>query len=58
MTKKEKQEILNIINNEGFEYTFIHYLSFSNVKDKKFHNLRENFMKARKDLVDYLGFEE
>lgn len=57
MTKKQKSEIASIIDNEGFDYTFVHYSSFKEVKDKKFHELIEKFLSARKDLGDYLELE-
>jgi hypothetical protein len=43
-----------VIHNEGFDYTFIHYSNFDDVKDKKFHKLREEYLISRKKLNDYI----
>ena len=58
MKSSDHEEILSRIENEGFDYAFAHYSDFSEIKDKEFHNLRKNFLKARKELVDYVGFED
>lgn len=55
MTDKEKQSVLDAIDNEGFDYTFIHYSDFKDIKDRKFHQLRNNYIKATKALDDYLN---
>jgi hypothetical protein len=46
------------MDNEGFEYCFKHYSSFSEIKDEEFHNLRlsmltqmENIRKLVKDKI-------
>ena len=46
------------MDNEGFEYCFKHYSSFSEIKDEEFHNLRlsmlsqmENMRKLVKDKI-------
>lgn len=50
--------VIDAIENEGFEYAFVNYSSFETVKDEKFHELRENYLEARKELADYLGVDE
>lgn len=46
MEKDLEEELDNWCNvdyrmdNEGFEYCFKHYSSFSEIKDEEFHNLR------------------
>ncbi len=32
------------MNNEGFEYCFKHYSSFSEIEDEEFHNLRTSLL--------------
>lgn len=55
MTKAQKQDVLGKLDWEGgFEY-FIGGSSFKEVKDKKFHQLREDFIKAHNALSEYLG---
>jgi hypothetical protein len=47
------------MDNEGFEYCFKHYSSFSEIKDEEFHNLRlsmlsqmENMRKLVSDKIE------
>jgi hypothetical protein len=58
MTEKEKEYVLAKIENEGFDYTFIHYSNFKDIKDKKFHELRLAYKKAAEELSEYVGVEE
>ena len=43
------------VENEGFDYCFRNYSDFKEVKDKKFHELREAYVKAADALQDYIG---
>lgn len=54
MTAEERQKVLSRIDNEGFHYCFESYSSFREIKDKEFHRLREAYLKAARDLEDYL----
>lgn len=58
MTKKEKDDLLSKVDNEGFDYAFRHYSSFEEIKDKKFHELREKYKKAADELASYIGWDE
>lgn len=58
MTGQEFKDVWARIDNEGFDYTFVHYSKFDEIKDKKFHKLREAYLTARKNFVDYLGLDE
>lgn len=57
MTKKDKDYVAAKVDNEGFDYAFIHYSNYEDIKDKKFHELRLAYKKAAKDLSDYLELE-
>ena len=57
MNKEDKENIVQRVNQEGFDYAFIHYSRFEEIKDKKFHELREQYKEARKKLADYIGFK-
>lgn len=52
------ERIQNIIDNEGFDYTFVCYDDFKYIKDKKFHTLRLKYLNARQALLEYLEIEE
>ena len=58
MNEDEKREVEAIVGVEGFDYAFVHYSSFDNIKDKKFHELREAFVAARGKLADYIDLDE
>lgn len=55
MTNKQKEEVWDIIESEGFGYAFISYSSFDWIDDKTFHRLREDFCNAAQVLKDYIG---
>jgi hypothetical protein len=57
MTEKELLEVKNAIDNEGFDYTFVNYSSFKDIKDKSFHVHRKAFLESRKVFVKYLNEE-
>lgn len=58
MTKRHRTSILSTIALEGFDYTFVEFSSFKNVKDKRFHKARRAYLKARKDLARMVGCED
>ncbi len=58
MTLKQKEMLKSKIYSEGFDYAIIYYSTWTDIKDKKFHELREKFTIARKLLMDYIGVEE
>ena len=50
--------ILDTVENEGFDYAFAHYSNFHDIKNDEFHKLRRVFLKARKELQEYLGIDD
>jgi len=48
------QYVENKMRNEGFDYCFIHYSNFDEIKDKEFHKLRKRYIKAQKALKQYI----
>jgi hypothetical protein len=54
ITFEEAQDVLQRINQEGFHYCFVHYSKFDEIKNKKFHKLRKNYLKTVKELENYL----
>lgn len=55
MNGKDLVRIQDIIADDGFLFTFVHYSEFKEIKDDKFHELREQFVKATEKLEEYLG---
>jgi hypothetical protein len=54
MTEKEKIRVDEIVQSEGFEYTFLNYSSFRDIKDEKFHQLRQAYIAAKLQLEEYI----
>ena len=50
----DMQYVEGKIRNEGFDYAFVHYSRYEDIKDEKFHELRKKFLEARKELNDYV----
>ena len=57
MKIEDKEYVLSKIDNEGFDYTFINYSSFEDIKDEKFHELRMKYVESQKELENYLEDE-
>jgi len=57
MNAKDAHLIMSCIDNEGFDYTFVHYTDFNEIKDDEFHKLREAYLDAREALREYLGID-
>lgn len=57
MTQEEKKEVCYRIGDEGIDYTFRNYSSFTHIQDKKFHELREAFVKAAQELETYVDYD-
>ncbi len=55
MTDEEKKEVAWRIGEDGFDYTFQSYSNFEEIKDEKFHQLREAYIKAAQELQAYVG---
>lgn len=58
MQKADKQSVLERIEWEGFDYTFIHYSAFPDIKDEKFHELRQAYIDSYEKLAAYVGYPE
>jgi hypothetical protein len=58
MNGTEFRYIDEIVDIEGFDYAFVHYSDFKEIQDKDFHQLRDNFLTARRELVEYCGLED
>jgi hypothetical protein len=55
MTPKEMRYVWETVEKEGFEYAFVDYSDFQEIKDEEFHKLREAYLAERKKFADYLG---
>lgn len=48
------ENLLIRMNQEGFHYCFKHYSNFKEIKDEKFHQLREEYLKSADNLENYI----
>ena len=55
ITKEEKEDVRERVEIEGFDYCFVDYSNFNEIKDLEFHRLRKAYLKAQKELEDYLN---
>ena len=58
MTYQEQDEwnaVRYRMDNEGIDYCFEHYSNFEEIKDKKFHELRLQFLKSLKEIQNYVN---
>jgi len=58
MTEEEKDDwsyLWQKKGSEGFDYCFRFYSNFEEIKDKKFHELREAYKKIANELDDYIN---
>lgn len=58
LSPQDKQSILETIDSEGFDYAFAHYSDFLDIKDKEFHKAREQYLKARNELMKVIDYSE
>lgn len=52
--KRTVYDVLDYVENEGFDYCFTSYSGFEDVDDEKFHELRKAYVKAHDELESYL----
>lgn len=58
LTPKQIEQVRDVVDMEGFDYAFCYHSDFKEMKDKKFHCLRENYVQAARELREYLEIEE
>jgi thymidylate kinase len=51
---EEFQDVRYRMGAEGFHYCFESYSSFEEIKDEKFHELREKYIEIAKELEKYV----
>lgn len=54
MTAEQAQEVLDILDSEGFDYGLRFYSSFDEIDDPSFHNLRVAYCDMANKLENYL----
>lgn len=54
-TEEDWDYVKSKMKNEGFHYCFVNYSHFEEIKDPKFHRLREDFIDASNNLEKYIN---
>lgn len=54
MKKEDIENILEIIDIEGFDYGIVYNSDFEEVTDETFHKMRGKFLEARQTLKKYI----
>ena len=55
MSPAEKMRVLHDVEHEGMHYAFASYDDYEAIRDPKFHALRSAYLRAARELLDYLG---
>lgn len=59
MNEEEREEVIRIVKNEGFDYGICYYTNFKDeVKDITFHQYRDKYLEAKKNLLKYIGLDK
>ena len=58
MKTEDKKMVVEAIDGEGFDYAMFHYSDWKEVKDKKFHNLRKQYINATREIKKYIGYSK
>ena len=58
MDNHQQRAVLDIIDNEGFDYAFVHYSDFDDIENEEFHVVRKEYLKAREKLAKIIGYIE
>ena len=57
MKNLDKLQVRTDIDQEGFDYCFTKYSEYQEIKDPKFHELRQTYLEAREELASYVGWD-
>ncbi len=57
MACSSKTKLLDDIECEGFDYALTGYDDYSDIPDEHFQELYKQYLKARSELVSFLGLE-
>jgi len=57
ITTEQIAEVVDRIEREGLDYTFRYWSTFDEIKDPKFRELVDAYVKASKKLTDFLGID-
>ena len=57
LNDEDRKYIQSTIEKEGFDYAFVSYSDFSEIKNQTFHTLRKSYLKAQSELEEFINQE-
>ena len=54
MKQSDAESVMAVIHAEGFDSAFLHYSTYKDIHDIRFHQLRKEYLAARNELMDYI----
>lgn len=54
MNSDHALSVLEVVNAQGFDEAFMHYSSYKDIPDTRFHELRRAYLQASTELKNYL----
>ena len=51
------KDVLYTVEDEGLDYAMCNYSDWSDIKDTKFHELRNTFLNAKNELEQYIKYK-
>lgn len=58
MNAEQKNDVMAIVDSEGFDYAFCSYSDFEEIDDVEFHKLRKEYQDISERLKTYIGYDE
>jgi len=56
MDEIQRKHVMDIVEEEGFDYAFVSYSDFEEIESFDFHEARKEYLRARKKLADILVY--
>lgn len=58
LIQEQLEEVKNLLESEGFDYGISYVSDFNEVKDEKFHLLREKYLLYKNELKNHLNIKD
>jgi len=56
--KHQIEAVLDVVEQEGFDYAFVEYSNFEDIENEEFHKIRKAYLEARDKLGKLIGYME
>ena len=58
MDEIQRKYVVEIVEEEGFDYAFVSYSDFKEIESGDFHEARNNYLNAREKLAEILEYDK